>query len=168
MIGLDAMTLYSVSFGFGKHFQQTHTSLTTWLKTVFIFEFFYNIGLTLAKLSVVLFYARCFGSVSWSFRLVLFVTALAVVAWGIIFVFLDIFTCTPVRRAWDISVPGHCIAFVAGEALGSAISNVAVDVFLLLLPMPMLWPLQMSTTRKVSLAVAFALGYWYALGSLLP
>ena len=157
MIGLNTLTIYSIHLGFGKHFQQAKVPLSTFLRNNFIQENFYNIGLTMAKLSVVLFYARCFGSVKPSFRVALFATALVVVAWGVIFTFF--FSCTPVRRVWDLSVPGHCIDF-SGLVLGSAISNVVIDLILLLLPLPMLWRLQMSIVRKASLTIAFALGYW--------
>ena len=159
MIGLNALSLYSVSIGFGKHIQQARVPLTSFRKGLFILEFFYNIGLTLAKLSVVLFYYRCFGSVNRPFRYALLLTALVVVAWGITFMSFDIFTCTPVRRAWEPSVPSRCIG-VGGQMLGSAISNVSIDLVLLVLPLPMLWRLQTSMARKVSLTLAFALGYW--------
>ena len=159
MIGLNILTLYWVSIGYGKHIQQNEEPIRTFLRNNFIQEFFYNIGLTMAKLSVVLFYAHCFGSFSRPFRLALFSTAIAVVAWGTIFVSTDIFTCAPVRRAWEPSVPGHCIGF-SGQALGSVISNVLIDLVMLVLPLPVLWRLQMSMGRKVSLAAVFALGYW--------
>ena len=159
VFGLNTLQIYSVSIGFGKHIQQAQAPITTFWKELFILEFFYNVGLTLAKLSVLLFYSRCFGSVNRPFRFALHMTALAVVAWGIIFVSFDIFTCTPVRRAWAPFLPGHCIG-VSGQVLGSAISNVSIDLVLLILPLPMLWRLQMSMAKKVSLTIAFALGYW--------
>ena len=85
---------------------------------------------------------------------------------GIVFVacltaslfFASVFTCNPVQRAWDISIPGSChdpqiLAWV------SAISSSATDLYIWVLPIVPLWRLNMRMERKLKVMVAFSFGF---------
>lgn len=83
-----------------------------------------------------------------------------VVAFGIGIVVSDFLTCRPLSKYWDPLQSGIC-----ESPLGSLIAlsgcNVAMDLTIVLLPMPMVWGLQMTTRRKIELTITFALGFLY-------
>ena len=158
-ISFSSLILYWVSIGFGKHISQAKGPVATLLQVSVAQQVLYELALTFAKLSVILFYSRIFGSASRHFRFALFGTAFAVLSWLAIYVCIVVFPCVPVRKVWDPFVPGHCMNFHNIE-LGGTISNVAIDLVILLLPLPMLWRLHTSRAKKISLVLAFALGYW--------
>ncbi len=72
-----------------------------------------------------------------------------------------IFGCTPITKYWKPKEPGHCIVLVrADHAYGSM--NVVSDVMLFLLPLPMVWQLQLSRREKLGLCLVFMSGILYA------
>lgn len=71
--------------------------------------------------------------------------------------FPSIFSCYPVEKSWDSSIPGYCINY-GTVTLVIGILNVIFDFAILGLPMPMLWKLRMSTRRKIWLSGVFAIG----------
>lgn len=44
--------------------------------------------------------------------------------------------------------------------IGTSIPSVFIDLFILILPMPMVINLRMGMARKLGLVVTFTLGYW--------
>ena len=158
---LCALELYWVHIGFGRHLEDVLASGTTARQidiVLFATDFPYNTGITLVKVSALFFYARVFR-VSQIFRTCLWATGALVVSWWITFDILAICTCNPPRKQWDTEIAGHCLdsykTFVA-----AATPNVIIDVIILVLPLPMLWKLQVSLRRKLALVGAFILGYW--------
>ncbi|KAF2686352.1 hypothetical protein K458DRAFT_486331, partial [Lentithecium fluviatile CBS 122367] len=65
--------------------------------------------------------------------------------------------CRPIKYNWELGPPEAC-----GDRnlkfLLSAIFNLTLDVCILVLPMPMLWRLQMSMRKKAAVTVVFGLG----------
>ena len=127
------------------------------MKILLAIECVYDISITLIRLSVVLFYYRIFGKDRW-FKIALWITSAILIAWFIALTVLAVFQCSPVARQWDYSIPGHCFSLY-GTFVGVTISNVFVDVLLLVLPLPMLWKLQIKLKKKIALIANFMLGY---------
>ena len=123
--------------------------------------FLYDIAINLPKFSAVFFYTRIFQVQSKAFKWTLWVLHALLVVWLLLAIPSTVLQCTPVRKAWVPSTPGHCVDNYRW-LLGSAVSSVLNDVFILLTPLPWLWRLQMDTFRKVSLTVMFICAYWYA------
>ena len=67
------------------------------------------------------------------------------------------FQCTPVRKAWEIEISGHCINPLRAVEI-MQVFNVVLDVLVLALPVSGVLKLQMSTGRKISLILTFLLG----------
>lgn len=108
-----------------------------------------------------------------------------VIAYWIGTFWADAFLCDPPRKAvsesagktflprcakliatwkWDITTPGTCgNANMMYTAMASA--DLIIDIIVIVLPMPILWRLQLRTSRKVLLTAIFGLGLMY--GSLL-
>ena len=61
--------------------------------------------------------------------------------------------CQPISYAVDKTIPdGHCGNLVAFEEY-TAILTVILDIMIIVLPLPILWKLQMRTKRKIELSV---------------
>ncbi|KAI0601485.1 hypothetical protein F4775DRAFT_582067 [Biscogniauxia sp. FL1348] len=66
--------------------------------------------------------------------------------------------CKPVQYSWDKSIPGgHCHE-INTSYLAAGITNLVIDAFIVGLPMPMFFGLQMSLSKKLSIAGMFSLG----------
>lgn len=144
--------------GLGKHISEVGASLSQLALVLFVENFIYNTGLTLVKMSVVLFYMRFFGTVR-VYRYLLWISGFLVVGWFIAITSVAVFMCAPIRKQWQPTVPGHCIDPHACF-LGATITNVIIDFILLVLPAPMLWRVNVKASRKAGLVGVFATGYW--------
>ncbi|RAL67379.1 hypothetical protein DID88_008135 [Monilinia fructigena] len=157
-IAQNATLLYWTSIGLGRHLvyiQPVH--IETGLIILFSNYFFWPIGVTLAKFSVLCLYARIFN-VNYTFRIALWITGAINLAWTIFVIISGIFQCTPVKKAWKPLLPGHCIDFYAWY-IAIAATSFFVDLIILILPMPLLFKLRLSLTRKVCVTLLFLLGY---------
>ncbi|KAI9034893.1 uncharacterized protein KD926_005157 [Aspergillus affinis] len=65
--------------------------------------------------------------------------------------------CKPVQYNWDKSIEGHCngenIAYLV-----AGIVNLTIDTFIVVLPMPLVFNLQMVLSKKIAVAGMFSLG----------
>jgi hypothetical protein len=83
--------------------------------------------------------------------------ALSVGYW--IHIFLETFVlCTPVQYNWDKTIAGTCdpntlIAYILAGTI-----NLILDIFIVALPMPLLWSLHMSLPKKLGTISMFSLG----------
>ena len=118
-------------------------------------EGLYCIGTAAFKYSALLLFHRIFGLVR-GFTVVLWCFAFAILATQVAEVFLSIFQCVPVHKAWDREVPGSCVEILLAACIPGAI-NAASDVFTVLLPLPLIWSLHMERNRKIQLMGIFLL-----------
>lgn len=115
--------------------------------------------ITLAKLSILTFYRRIF-SVRSFVRLTWVVLAMCVV-WAVICAFVIVFQCVPVHGMWDVAMQlGKAATCLKPEKLifGFEISNVAIDLLILALPVYRVQRLQLPTAKKISVSCIFLLG----------
>lgn len=67
--------------------------------------------------------------------------------------------CSPRKKIWNpLMNTGHCIDTSAAY-LSTAIFNVITDFAILILPMPILWKLQMPRKKKIQTTAVFATGF---------
>ena len=66
--------------------------------------------------------------------------------------------CQPLAFNWDKTIPGGFCADQHAAYISAGIINLIIDVSIIVLPMPMLWGLQMAMMRKVALTAIFSLG----------
>lgn len=149
-----ALNIYWVHLGLGQHFAQIHTFITDLIRVMYPVNLVYNAALTLIKLSVLMFYVRVFKIIK-IYRIALWFAGFIVVAWGITLFFTTLLACIPIEKNWNLSVPGHCIE----RPYTLLLPNILTDFILLILPMPMLWSIQLSFPRKIGLCGLFAAGY---------
>ncbi|KAL1797158.1 hypothetical protein ACET3X_003764 [Alternaria dauci] len=109
-----------------------------------------------AKLSLLFFYLRL-SHINW-FRICVYASMFLVVGYNIALVFPLIFACTPFRRNWDVTITeGSCIDRTP-LYMATAVLNMATDILLLVLPIPMVVKLQMPRAQKAGLICIFGVG----------
>ena len=109
----------------------------------------------LIKISILLLYQRIFvirlfQRITWG------CVAFVAMIW-ISNTLVAIFACTPVRGFYDSSVQAKCINSVQFY-WASAVLNVITDFTILVLPMPVVWKLDMTSKRKVGVSLLFVVG----------
>lgn len=102
-------------------------------------------------------YRRIFTNISRLFRVGAMICGAVVTLWATAFVPTAIFQCTPVARAWDIDIPGHCINLQLGFYC-VALPNILTDIAILSLPIRSCWQLHRSVLYRLSLIGVFMLG----------
>ena len=75
-------------------------------------------------------------------------------------IFHDIFICSPVEKIFNPKLPGHCSLGGVGGSITS-IFNVITDLYILILPLPIVWSLQLKLPQKLRLMALFGLGAMY-------
>lgn len=100
------------------------------------------------KISILLFY-RKIAPIPWFHRMI-WVTICAVSLYTIIIASMLLFGCRPIRSFWvpELLGTGHCLnAAVLYVAI--AVSNIASDCILFILPIPIISPLKMRWAQKL-------------------
>ena len=94
------------------------------------------------------------------FRTAAHTISILVIAFGVGVVVSSFLLCNPTAKFWDPSLPGTCGSLV-NYLLALSICNLVIDLIIILLPIPMIWWLQMSRRRKIELTITFTLGLVY-------
>ncbi|KID70277.1 Extracellular membrane protein, CFEM domain protein, partial [Metarhizium brunneum ARSEF 3297] len=134
----------------------------------YIMEVLYLTEMALIKLSLSLFYLYIFpGS---GIRRLLMGTAVFNVVFGFTFVTTGIFQCTPVSRYWtqyvDPDSPGHCININLFAWIHAAL-NIALDVWMIALPLSQIKKLELHWKKKIGVTLMFLLGTFVTIVSIL-
>ena len=70
---------------------------------------------------------------------------------------VTVFECTPVQKAWEKTIPGTCIDTATFFFVNAAF-NIATDVAIMLLPIPVIKSLHLPIRQRVVLSFVFAVG----------
>ncbi|KAI0408690.1 hypothetical protein F4802DRAFT_548553 [Xylaria palmicola] len=136
----------------------------TFVKLLWVYMLIWATGVFSVKIGILLFYWRVFKRTA-SFRIAAIVVTFLSVGIFLSNFFSFTFQCYPVRRFWLPDTEGSCIDQNAFY-LASAIINVFGDVAVLSLPLPIIWRLQASKSRKWSLSFLFLLGAFVVVASI--
>ena len=133
------------------------STLTLPLKAYLAEDIVWAAANTSVRIAVLHFYMTIFRS-NRAFLRVAYALFVLVVAFGVGIVISDVLTCRPLAKYWDPSQSGVCgNPGVSLVALSSC--NIIADLTIVLLPLPMVWGLQITTQRKIELSIIFALGF---------
>ena len=93
-----------------------------------------------------------------TFRRVVFGVMGLTVASYFAYFFAILFQCHPIAFYWDRTIPnGRCVNQTQ-LFLATACLNLVLDVIIVLMPIPVVWSLQMSTLRKAAINAIFGMG----------
>ncbi|KAF7197802.1 Satratoxin biosynthesis SC1 cluster protein 4 [Pseudocercospora fuligena] len=156
-IATSVMIIAQVENGLGKHVKQLekHEAMRQ-QQDFLVMIVVYNICLCFTKLSILLQYTRIFPQKG--FRLATWIVMGAVVIYAIWRVLAAIFTCLPVAAFWDKSIVNKHCQNKFNVAMASTALNMATDLTIALLPMPVLNQLQLPHRQRYALMAVFALG----------
>lgn len=145
-------------YGLGKHILRVGLASASKMgKALYVLEAIYPACTAATKISILLLYRRLFTTLNPYFRYCLYTTSMVLVGWAISGFFTTVFQCTPIHRIWEGAGEGECIDLVpALTAL--AVINTVVNAAVLILPMPMVWYLNMPRRRKVAICGIFVIG----------
>jgi hypothetical protein len=129
----------------------THTNLS-----VYIAENVYVPVLATTKLSILAFYLRIFSH-QHLFRLFVYLTIFLILISTSIISVLTIVQCQPIKYFWDRDVKGICLDVNALAYANSAMS-ITQDIVIVVLPIPVVWKLNMNKRKKFGVALMFTLG----------
>ena len=68
------------------------------------------------------------------------------------------FLCSPLAFYWDKSIEGGTCLNNSATSLSVSIINLVLDLIVVALPMPMLWGLQVTTSKTMGLTAVFGIG----------
>ena len=145
--------------GVGCHINVVPPDRLTNLYTIFQLETVtYLLSIPLAKLSILSLCYRLFRSDIW-FRRTCYILFAIIAGYGFASLLTALFRCHPVGAAWSSPAKGSasCLSIVKLQVAVGWI-NIATDVALMVLPMPVLWRLNMPWQKKAGVAVLFATG----------
>ncbi|KAL4955810.1 hypothetical protein BDW69DRAFT_182177 [Aspergillus filifer] len=123
--------------------------------------------ISLIKMSMLFLYLRLFPGNK--IRIVTIITLILTTIWGIIYIFPNIFVCSPRSYAWtswDGEHKGTCLNQTA-IVVSHAIINIILDVWIICLPLPTLLKLKLKMTKKIGVCVMFLIGLLVTILSIL-
>lgn len=127
-------------------------------KITWVRSFFYITIATTIKLSILFTYHEIFRVVQWFIYCVWATMALCILVLVISLVRLCT-TCKPIEANYIPDLPGaKCSMSVVKIFVVSGSVNMALDVFLVLLPLPVVWKLEASRRKKLGISLMFGLG----------
>ncbi|KAF3071140.1 MFS transporter, FHS family, L-fucose permease [Daldinia childiae] len=114
-----------------------------------------TVGLGLVKSSILVFYMNIFFGRP--FEIASKVVLCLVIGWTVSFFFANLFTCYPITPFIEFFYHNDC---VDGLALwyAMAISDIIIDVIILIMPIPMVLKLHLPWTQKLGVLAMFLLG----------
>ncbi|KAI6370615.1 hypothetical protein MCOR25_004159 [Pyricularia grisea] len=113
----------------------------------------------LAKVSLLIFYHRL--SPVRSFKHAVNFTIFVVVVYNTAIMFALIFSCWPVQKNFDLSIPqnvGECNVNLTQVYIATCIMGIITDLMVLVLPLPTVLRLQVSRAQKIGLFFIFSIG----------
>ncbi len=123
----------------------------------FTIDCLFIVSSNVTRLSILLFYRGLFRF-NQHFRRALYLLFFLIFAQAVAFFFVNIFQCRPIKAFWDRLTPRHTCITRTHFLLPQALCNVLADLFILTLPMPILWSLQIDVRKKIAVGALFVLG----------
>ena len=113
------------------------------------------------RIAFLLLYRRIFPQ-QW-FKRTVIASGAFIVAFAIIQMLVTLLECIPIRVHWEPDTPAACIPRETLRRLSitALVFNIITDVFILTLPMPVLWQLKVPKPQRKLLIGIFSLGSGY-------
>jgi hypothetical protein len=114
-----------------------------------------------SKLSILCLYTTI--TPNKKFRAAVYTLMSIVVGFTLAYVLVQILDCKPVQAQWDMKLQmasngKSCIDSDVSPMLFLSVVNIIVDVAVVVLPIPVIWPLPILRSDKISCLLLFAAG----------
>jgi hypothetical protein len=140
--------------GAGYHAQSLPSmTVEIMLQLVKVHEVIYVLSIPFPKLAILCLYLRLFTTrIS---KAVLYATGSIVIATALFGIVAIFFNCRPLNAFWNHSIQAKCTMDVMTTFRFYSIPNIATDVVMIVLPVPALYKLNVSTLAKVGVGLTF-------------
>ncbi|KAI0180162.1 hypothetical protein GGR52DRAFT_230252 [Hypoxylon sp. FL1284] len=157
LIVVSSSRALGTRYGLGRHIL-----FATDIRMIHIVSIIGAVGYVLAvaciKSSLLsLYYLIC--PIRW-FHYLIWGVAAFLAGWAISAAFVTIFQCTPIPYGWMPELGGLCIDYGL-QNLISGITNVATDIFLVVMVIPLVWKLHIAKQKKWLVLNTFAIASRY-------
>ncbi|KAI1079169.1 hypothetical protein F5B20DRAFT_571179 [Whalleya microplaca] len=155
---LVLIALVNTRNGLGKHLWDLDPEQTEkYLKGFYISILLYNAALMFVKLTFLVQYYRVLAVKK--MRILFLVAMIVIGCWSLSQVLVAIFICNPITGFWDKSLHARCVPNLLQWYINSAL-NIATDIIIFVLPMPVLSHLNLPRIQKLVLIGIFSLGFF--------
>ncbi|KAK7938116.1 uncharacterized protein PG986_014984 [Apiospora aurea] len=159
-LSADALILATGFLGFGLHLWDVDPAhAPALLQLVYAGQVVYSLVKTLAKVAILCLIRQIFAHVTW-IRRVVKVGFVFYFCSGVAFTAVVVLQCLPVQATWIPSLrsSSKCLDIQAvGYATGAL--TIAEDIFMIILPLPHLFRMQMSIKKKLSVSLLFGFAF---------
>ncbi|KAF7159440.1 hypothetical protein CNMCM6106_006713 [Aspergillus hiratsukae] len=125
----------------------------------------YKVVITVNKISFLCLYLRIF--IQPTFRRICYGGIAFLSAWGLAYILVTIFQCTPIEAFWDKTITDKTCVNSKAQWLSYAIINIVCDVLILAMPIYPVSQLRLARGKKIALAVIFGLGTFVCITSII-
>ncbi|CAI4218920.1 unnamed protein product [Parascedosporium putredinis] len=155
----DGITIaITTQYGLGKHIYAIDPTLIPgYLKCFWVSIVLYCAGLLAAKLTLLFQYYRIMAVQH--MRKIYIAAIVIVTAWGLSQLLIGLLMCRPIQGFWDASVEAKCIPNYPQFYINAA-GNIATDIAVFLLPLPVIKHLNLPRTQRLILFGIFSLGFF--------
>ncbi|KAF7183343.1 hypothetical protein CNMCM7691_003256 [Aspergillus felis] len=155
----------AVHYGYGKHLKDIALDdRVKALKWFYGAQIVYKVVITVNKISFLCLYLRIF--IQPVFRRVCYGGIAFLSAWGLAYILVTIFQCTPVAAFWDKTISKKSCVNSKAQWLSYAVINIVCDVAILALPIYPVSKLHLAQGKKIALAVIFGMGTFVCITSI--
>ncbi|EKV11539.1 hypothetical protein PDIG_49820 [Penicillium digitatum PHI26] len=146
-LALVGLMLALNDFGMGSHSEKlAMENIIMIAKLLVTFECMFVTTIAVTRVSILLMYCRIFPTRE--MRITSMILGGISILWCVAVILVDIFQCTPIVRAWDKRIPGHCINLEA-SFIANAVPNIGIEILILSLPVRVVWGLHASLTHRL-------------------
>ncbi|KAH7131840.1 hypothetical protein B0J11DRAFT_599848 [Dendryphion nanum] len=145
--------------GIGRHVWDVPLSMIRTGMKYFVFATAtYCVAIGFIKCTLLLLYWRNFSTAALYFKVMWWATCVLSIGYSVAGVFVSLFGCSPMAYAWDPTIPGgRCIDKSTYYVVHGWL-NAVTDLAILVIPLPVVWKLQLTVYQKITLTCLFVLG----------
>lgn len=147
--------LFGAPYGLGRHIEAvSQEDMAMFLRGDYVFSHFYDVAIATTKLAILALYHRIFATPFFR-RLTTWTTAVVAI-WLLGMEITLGFGCRPIAAWWG-AVQGICVDKVS-FTYATNIINIILDIWIFLMPIPIIFGLRTGQHKKISLAFLFSIG----------
>ncbi|KAI3336280.1 hypothetical protein HD806DRAFT_125 [Xylariaceae sp. AK1471] len=166
-VATDIISLWGCSHGYGKHaIDLSSYNRKEAFKSFYLTQITYKTSINLTKSSILLLYLRIFSGVKW-FRWTCLAVLSCVASYCVAVILVTIFQCSPVVAAFDKTITDKSCINNGNFWFANAGFTIATDIIILIIPMPLVYSLQIPRVQKAALIFVFTLGAFVVITSCL-
>lgn len=118
----------------------------------------YMVAMGFTKLSILLLYLKLLAP-GMKLRFAVYAILAFVASYTIATELSLLFACNPILKLYHAYLKGSCSINIIAHGISQGVLNIVSDILIIVVPVPMVWSMQMSTKHKVGVVSVFATGF---------